>query len=1187
MYYNFYLFLFVCIAFCFSDIGPFSDAVGIKRHHFEGAQDLPLPIVQRVKNGLVLELFHYLSTKRKMSGADIARKLIALTVMGCNVELSKVKSYVVKLVDKQRKIKRNVKGEAKLRSLSILEEEEFAFIRANSPRTPDTPRKKKLRNELIELKAQGRGTKRKLAVREAETEKLKKTVEQQASQLSCLQQEIVEHFDKENETLKLSADFHDLQEKYTALLDELATISADFDPGCDKVEIYKKKYAEKEHQVEVLEKNLLACQEKLSKVNTRNVNKRIRRRDERVKQLEEKNTTLEQYVQDLEEELQTSKEQLVRTKETAAAMETSVSMKSNKKRKIYQKFWYQKRQRQRTTDKIKTLPHTELDAVQERVNFLEQRVKELECLIALDADEVKSFEDGRFTDSIRRTIMELLSCNVSMNKVNTVIRTVLKNLAGKTVTRLPSAGTRSRLSLEANRLANIEVALAMSKNQPEDAIGNCIHGDGTTKHHRKYQNFQVTLPDGSSRTIAMVEMGAGDTDAVMESFEEQIHQLASTLSHLDDIDKSTNTIYKELITTIKATMTDQGPTMPQFNQKLDAIRQELLPHVVKNWDDLPDDVRSCIKDFGSFYCKMHPLVNFAEEVDKVLKSFEDISTSGRHAHTLQTSESGVTRLVRTSSKAFHHRGCDKSGVEDVFTAFLDNAHGVSNHLVDYIGNRANILFEGGAAMYFHVHHIQEFLAMLANKNNLLLAVEEDVNERLYVAELRALGLFYKTTIEPLWTKIKTAENIFAVNHPLHQLQLKLTQWKEDASPLLTGDSPFDIDKSDEVTVKLLEPSDPESEVMTIQALELICCGVLLILQRQCKDQLPGGKYWDPPKQMSASFQNVPSTNLIGERDFAQLDMLVRQKPSARLVALEAIIMWTNNKLPDWLDNLSDDDRSKYMKAARQCSSEVLHRYTERKKRIKVQKWEALQKSNQKRKEKEEKKMKSTASLVNEIVVLGGVWSSREKVDEEIQKMEMVAKSNEQIRRAIHTQLTFMQKVLQCKAPSKEHFQLSHQQKPFTWIEMKQHLIEVIQCNNIDSDVDAPTLAAQSQSQEKAKSTLEYTPSEEQASTFEEQKRRLGKKIEEEKKKRAAQTSHQYLEKFMANPDLLVGHHIEHLFVVDKQKMWIKGVVQGISSKKTDALKTVYTIDYEDEEELKQYNLLFDLQKKELIIADKA
>ena len=95
--------------------------------------------------------------------------------------------------------------------------------------------------------------------------------------------------------------------------------------------------------------------------------------------------------------------------------------------------------------------------------------------------------------------------------VNVVIRTVIKNLAGKCVDRLPSIGTISKLALEANHLASIEVALAMKSANPQEAIGNCIHGDGTTKHHRKYQHFQVTLPDGTSRTIGMMEMAAGDT----------------------------------------------------------------------------------------------------------------------------------------------------------------------------------------------------------------------------------------------------------------------------------------------------------------------------------------------------------------------------------------------------------------------------------------------------------------------------------------------------------------------------------------------------------------------------------------------------------------------------------------------------------------------------------------------------
>ena len=64
-------------------------------------------------------------------------------------------------------------------------------------------------------------------------------------------------------------------------------------------------------------------------------------------------------------------------------------------------------------------------------------------------------------------------------------------------------------------------------------------------------------------------------------------------------------------------------------------------------------------------------------------------------------------------------------------------------MVNYFGNHANILFEEASSLFYHVEHMKEFLSLLDHKNNLLLAVEEDLHEKLYIAELKALGLFYK------------------------------------------------------------------------------------------------------------------------------------------------------------------------------------------------------------------------------------------------------------------------------------------------------------------------------------------------------------------------------------------------------------------------------------------------------------
>ena len=81
-----------------------------------------------------------------------------------------------------------------------------------------------------------------------------------------------------------------------------------------------------------------------------------------------------------------------------------------------------------------------------KVNSLVNENKELQELLSLlEDDNVVTFEDGRYTNDIREVIMKLLSLNVSMKKVNSVIKVVLEGLAKKKVDRLPSAGVQTRI----------------------------------------------------------------------------------------------------------------------------------------------------------------------------------------------------------------------------------------------------------------------------------------------------------------------------------------------------------------------------------------------------------------------------------------------------------------------------------------------------------------------------------------------------------------------------------------------------------------------------------------------------------------------------------------------------------------------------------------------------------------------
>ena len=125
-------------------------------------------------------------------------------------------------------------------------------------------------------------------------------------------------------------------------------------------------------------------------------------------------------------------------------LQDGLSRKTAAKTRLHKENW-RKLQNKATYERLDDVVYTEGEyaALEERVELLQQRVKELQQLIALmDDDEIITFEDGHYTNDMRDTIMALLGMNVlAMNvlatKVTKVIRVALKNMANKSMTRLP------------------------------------------------------------------------------------------------------------------------------------------------------------------------------------------------------------------------------------------------------------------------------------------------------------------------------------------------------------------------------------------------------------------------------------------------------------------------------------------------------------------------------------------------------------------------------------------------------------------------------------------------------------------------------------------------------------------------------------------------------------------------------
>ncbi len=80
----------------------------------------------------------------------------------------------------------------------------------------------------------------------------------------------------------------------------------------------------------------------------------------------------------------------------------------------------------------------EKKSLNKTLTFVEKREKELEELqILLESDTITTFAEGRFSNEIRELVIELYACNVSLNKVNDVIKAVVKKFTKKEISRLP------------------------------------------------------------------------------------------------------------------------------------------------------------------------------------------------------------------------------------------------------------------------------------------------------------------------------------------------------------------------------------------------------------------------------------------------------------------------------------------------------------------------------------------------------------------------------------------------------------------------------------------------------------------------------------------------------------------------------------------------------------------------------
>ena len=113
----------------------------------------------------------------------------------------------------------------------------------------------------------------------------------------------------------------------------------------------------------------------------------------------------------------------------------------------------------------------------------------------------------------------------------------------------------------------------------------------------------------------------------------------------------------------------------------------------------------------------------------------------------KSGKSNTIRTIRTICKAFQKHGPEQAGAMALFAIHLRNS---PIKLTTFRDKMFNVFFWNAACVVYHQQHFNIFFEVYDTPNNLLRAVQEDLNEIENKAGCRALGILDELFTGPYW-----------------------------------------------------------------------------------------------------------------------------------------------------------------------------------------------------------------------------------------------------------------------------------------------------------------------------------------------------------------------------------------------------------------------------------------------------
>lgn len=745
----------------------------------------------------------------------------------------------------------------------------------------------------------------------------------------------------------------------------------------------------------------------------------------------------------------------------------------------------------------------------------------------------------RYSNAVRELYYKLLSMQISPAKVSNIIKTVLKTM-------VPSVNVESiqlpkRSAAQYMRKAELPTLNSAHKATVLAHASHTMHmnTDGTTLRQQKLNSIAI-----NNICLSVAEVPDGTADSVLEHVDRELAHLRD-IAHKLRVPEANSINWAHIL----SSTSDGASTQKRFNKLVDEYRERDR----QKFGDSPGETATV--HIVQNFCGMHLGVNLRKAQNAGVRKFYREAEAEDDVH--REYEPG-DRFVHEFCKLFGKHGTPEYGhgvldLPDFLTANAQTAESNGNmakaqlyrkalqvKLHRQIGSRYFVTASNAARAFYlvptAVEYIEE-LKCIKELNRLEKEVHKKLTNPSELAQLKLDGLFFYHVYADLMMLVKSTDldkSVLDMN--THYLELKMSLQELSRHPEQALDPDYKVFPSETRLyaqsgkyLKLNHRKNTEASVVYERLLTSDTWDTTLLLPRVAaaasamveklaaykSDQLPGGIYWNPNQQTQAVLKELKPNNDICESLLGLNDWLTTPLVNAKQQTKTALIEAKKNKTMEWLDTLGGSKDTVINLAVAERKG-VQAQSTEHEKAIQQKRIERKRQAM----EKERQKALRAQAMLQQLEELPSI-TSEEELEQAIQVIEEKRCST---RECNAEKLKLVKQLIKrhCLA-KKRKVLLSTNGKPKSFSELKLDFLQLLEENG--------------------------EPPEKQP--------RLD---------------------FQGNPELLVGHRIQHKFMDDGAEQWFDGYVLAYKSD-INSHEVVYTGDSEHY----TYNLVEDLEDGSLVV----